>query len=97
MKENPFVRGVKRIVESVEDVIDGARAESLGKEMGNEAVRTQKLMAEINKISPPEKQPMDPALRALLEEKVAQGRMTPEAFEAELAKYRSDSSSQDSN
>lgn len=71
------------------DFIGNWQARRVGKKIGDETVRTRKLISELEEQFPDLKKPnvIDPALKVLLEEKVKDGRMTREAFEAELRKY----------
>lgn len=71
------------------DFIGNWQAGRVGKKIGTEAVRTRELIKELDEKFPDLREPkvMDPALRSLLEQKVAEGRMTQEEFDAELRKY----------
>ncbi len=79
------MRGFNDMFGFLEDWQNTRRA----KNIADEAVRTRSLIKELDTAFPHLKEPnvIDPALRALLEQKVQDGRMTQDEFEVELSKY----------
>ncbi len=78
-----------RVHKTIENFIDSADPRRLGRSMAKTSIRTNNLITKIEEKHPDLKEPnkIDPALKALLEAKVNDGRLSPEDFERELAKY----------